>query len=289
MGMATADGMSYLLGRDIRMLGAAMRVITVDVLGYIAIGAIVGYVLGMLKPGRASGWVGVVAMLGGGGVWAVNDVLDQLVSQSPVTATVWASMLPAAVVLVAVLALLTVLIGRDGTTAASQGAVLLPIGRADWYVVAVLGVAVLGGGALRQQGLYATQSVMHGPLTVVVPTGLLPVVPGMAFPAQSRGGVLYAISERPSAGSTAADVAREHSALQESCYVYPIVSVAAGSVIESVCLPNGDGATTTHRYLLVNTAEGTTYTVSVSGAEMHTERVTAAWSEVLRRLTQPRK
>jgi hypothetical protein len=266
-----------------------MSVITVDVLVYVAIGAVIGYVLGMLKPGRAAGWVGVVALLGGGGVWAVNDVLDQLVSQSPVTGAVWVSMVPAALVLVAVLALVTVLIRRGGTTAVSQGAVLLPIGRADWYVVVLLGVTVLGGGALRQQGLDATQSVTHGPLTVVVPTGLLPVVPGMAFPAHSRGGVLYAIGERPSAGSAAADVAREHIALQESCYIYPIVSVAAGSVIESVCLPRGDGAVTTHGYLLVNKAEGTTYTVSVSGAEIYTERVTAAWSEVLRRLTQPRK
>jgi RsiW-degrading membrane proteinase PrsW (M82 family) len=289
MGMATADGMSYLFGRDIRLLGSAMSVITVDVLVYIAIGAVVGHVLGMIKPGRAAGWVGVIAVLGGGGVWAVNDVLDQLISQSPVTRTVWASMVPAALVLVAVLALVTVLIRRGMTIAASQSDVLLPVGRADWYVAAVLGTALLAGGALRLQGLDATRSVVHGPLTVVVPKGLLPVVPGMAFPAQSNGGVLYAIGERPSAGSATADVAREQNSLMENCYVYPAVPGEAWSVLESVCLPSGSGASATHEYLLVLTSAGTTYTVSVSGAEQHAERVAVAWSDMVRRLTQPRK
>ena len=289
MGMATADGMSFLVHRDVIQLAAAMGMLMVDVLVYIAIGAIIGHVLGMIKPGRSAGWVVGLGILSTGGVWALNDFLDRVVVLSSLTRSVWSGMVPATGVTIVVLGLITILMRREAHADATPETNPLPITRADWWVVVAILAALVGGSVLRAQVQSATRIVTHGPLLVVFPGGLIPMQAVRALPAMSRNGVTYSVGERPSAGSAEIDVAREERALQGECHQYPNKQGEFGTVLEYVCLPSTDTASATHGYTLVTTAGTTTYTVRVVGDESNAPTVATAWSDVVRRLTHAGK
>jgi RsiW-degrading membrane proteinase PrsW (M82 family) len=289
MGMATADGITFLVARDVIQLAAAMGILMVYVLVYIAIGAIIGHVLAMIKPGRAPGWVVLVGLASTGGVWALNEFLDRVVVLSSLNQSTWSGMVPAAVVTVVVLALVTLLVRREARADALPNTSTLPVRRADWWVVLACIGALGGSSAVLMQVQSANRVVNHGPFVVMFPGGLIPKQAFRALPAVSRSGVVYSVAERPTAGTAEIDVLREERSLNDGCYRYPNTQISYGTVLEYVCLPSTGSGSVTHGYMLVATVGTTTYTVSVSGDESNAPAVANAWSDVVRRLTRSAK
>ncbi|MFM2031465.1 MAG: hypothetical protein RLZZ297_230 [Chloroflexota bacterium] len=285
MGMATSEGLAYLLTRSTTALAPALQVITVDALLLLAVGTLVGFVLSLLKLSTASPLFGALAVVGGGVVIAAGELLDGLVPVSPLGGPLWESLLPAMGVMAVVLALVTVLTGRQAAADETKATQNTAVGRADVPVVLLVVVTLLAGMYGQQRWLGATVVVQHGALAVSLPQGLIPQHSGVAYPARDRNGYSYALAQRPSAGSAAVDIERERAALASYCHVYPATETAQGTVLEYVCLPADDASDATHGYTLVSTDAQTTYTITVSAAAYQSLGLAETWGTLLATLT----
>lgn len=291
LGIATSEGITLVMSRAVRSYAAVVQIVSVDAMMAVAIGIVVGYVLGMIRPGRANGWLVVAGMLGGGLVWAMHDVARNTISGS-LTGNTMLTAIPSLVVMLIVFGLFSWLLTRAYATAADQNDMQLPAGRGDIPVAVVAVVVLVAALLLRGQMTYAGQVVAHGPFQVTMPRGMLPVTPGIAFPKQSLNGVQYNLQAQPSSGSLSKDTAHARLVRGATCRdanTTGEVQVSIGNtpamIQEYVCLPAAVGQDAIHGYQLFAVADGTLYSISVEGAERSAATVDTYWHELLARLT----
>lgn len=291
LGMATAEGISLVMGRAVRSYAAVVQIVSVDAMMAVAIGIVMGYVLGMIRPGRASGWVVIAGILGSGVVWAAHDVVRRIITTN-LTGNAMLSAIPSLVVMLIVFGLFSWLLARAYATATSQNDMQLSAGRGDIPVAIVTVVVIVVALLLRGQMSYAGRTIAHGPFAVTVPSGMLPVNPGIAFPQQHLNGVIYDLQAQPSSGSLSQDAARMRLIRGATCRdvgssgeTKTTIANTPAMIQEFVCLPNEVGQDVIHGYLILASADNTLYSISVTGAERSAATVDTYWHELLARLT----
>jgi len=291
LGIATAEGITLVMSRAVRSYAAIVQIVSVDAMLAVAIGIVMGYVLGMIRPGRASGWLIVVGVLGGGVVWAAHDVVRSTITTG-LNRHPMLSAIPSLVVMLVVFGLFSWLLTRAYANADTQNDMQLPVGRADIPVAIVAIVVIAAALMYRGQMVYAGKVVTHGPFTVTMPSGMLPVVPGAPYPQQTLNGIQYDLQAQPSSGDLNADSARIRLVRGAGCQdvgnvgeTSTTINTAVAQIQEYVCLPDDHGQDVTHWYQLVTIKDGTLYSISVSGAEKSASTVDTYWHEMMARLT----
>ena len=125
-----------------------------------------------------------------------------------------------------------------------------------------------------------------------MPSGMLPVTPGAAYPQQTLNGIQYDLQAQPSSGDLSADSARVRLVRGAGCQDVGNVGETKTSIQsttalihEYVCLPTSNGQDAIHGYQLLAIKDGTLYSISVSGAEKSASTVDTYWHEMIGRLT----
>ena len=290
LGMATAEGISLVMSRDIRSLAAVAQIATIDTIIFVAVGIVVGYVMGMIRPGQSSGWFMVAGLMGSGVVWVGHDWVRQLLVRSLVNEISLVRIVPSILVLVVVFGLFTWLLNRAYDTAHQQDNMQLAPGRGDVPVMLIAVVCLVSAVLLRDQSVYAGRVTTHGPLQVTMPRQLLPVNPGNPFPLVHLSGVQYDLQSTQSAGSLAEDAA--HARLLRGANCRDVskgeTNIAFGTVPaliqQYVCLPTATYAEAMRGYELITTKDNITYTYVVAGPEQSAATVELYWRELLSRI-----
>ena len=291
LGIATSEGISLVMGRAIRSYAAVVQIVSVDAMLAVAIGIVMGYVLGMLRPGRANGWLILVGVLGGGVVWASHDWVRSTITTG-LNSHPMLSAVPSLVVMLVVFGLFSWLLTRAYDNADTQNDMQLPVGRADLPVAIVAVVVIVAALMMRGQMVYAGKAVIHGPFTVTMPSGMLPVAAGAAYPQQTLNGIQYDLQAQPSSGDLSADAARVRLVRGAGCQdvgsageTKTSINNVVAQIQEYVCLPADKGQDVMHGYQLLAIKDGTLYTISVAGAEKSAATVDTYWHEMVARLT----
>ena len=284
MGVATAEGFGLLVLQDVRELTNGLTLLTIDVALYVTIGTVVGYCVGLLKPGQSHGRVGSVLVIVVAAVMALSGYLHRVLPMGTPGASVWLRLLPVAIVYVAVLCGVSVLLRRIKDTLPTSMPDGRLIGRADAYVGVTVIVLVLFA-VLVMNTRHQPISVTHGPNSFVLPKGMIPVFPRMAYPVQSQNGVRYTIAQRPSTGTHTDDVSREVRMDRGKCYQYAQQQYSYGTALEYVCLPERIDGSVLHGYTLVTTDRGQTYTISLTAGERRADVLRNAWESLLSSIT----
>jgi RsiW-degrading membrane proteinase PrsW (M82 family) len=280
MGVATADGFALLILQDVNELTNVLTLHTIDVAIYVTIGTVVGYCIGLLKPGTSHGRVGVLLVITVAAAMAFNGYLQQVLPMSTPGASIWLRLAPVALVYVSVLCGMSLLLRRIQDRPVTTNTEVSTVGRADGYVLGSVFVLVLFAAiviSLRHQPALVT----HGPYSFALPTGMLPVFPKMSYPVQGQNGVRYSIAQRPSTGRHAEDVSREALVDRGECHQYAQQKNPYGTALEYVCLPERIDGSVMHGFTLVTTDRGQTYTLSLTAGEGRAQILRKAWKEVL--------
>lgn len=291
LGVSTAEGITLVLGRAVRSYAAVVQIVAVDAMLVVALAIVVGYVIGMIRPGRANGWLMIAGLLGGGVVWAAHDFVRRTItidlSSHPMLAAI-----PSLVVMLAVFGLFSWLLARAYANADTTNDMQLPVGRADIPVAIVTVVVLVVALVLRGDMVYAGKVVSHGPLSVTMPSGMLPVTPGAAYPQQNLSGVQYDLQAQPSSGDLSTDAARIRLVRGAACRDIGLtgetrtsINQTVAVIQEYVCLPSTSGMDAVRGYQLLVAKDGTLYTVAVTGAERSASTVETYWREMLARLS----
>jgi RsiW-degrading membrane proteinase PrsW (M82 family) len=291
LGMATAEGISLVMSRDIRSLAAVSQIATIDTVIFVAVGIVVGFVMGMIRPGKSSGWIMIAGLLGSGVVWVGHDWVRQLLVRGLVAESGLIRVLPSIVVMVVVFGLFTWLLNRAYDTAPQQDNMQLPAGRGDMPVVILAVVCLLAAVMVRDQFIYTGHITAHGPLQVTLPRQMLPMRPGKPFPQVHMSGVQYDLQSAPSAGNLAQDAARVRLLRGANCrdVTQGETTIAIGAmpamIQEYVCLPTATETDVQHSYQLIATVDKMTYSIVVTGPEKSATTVALYWQELLSRIT----
>ncbi|MFN5928720.1 MAG: hypothetical protein ACK45X_11465 [Roseiflexaceae bacterium] len=291
LGVATAEGIVLVVGRTVRSYAAIVQIVAVDAMLVVALAIVVGYILGMIRPGRANGWLMVVGLIGGGVVWAAHDMVRRTVTVD-LNSHPMLSAVPSLVIMLVVFGLFSVLLTRAYANADTTNDMQLPIGRADIPVAIVTVVVIVIALVLRGDMVYAGKVVSHGPLRVTIPGGMLPVTPGAAYPQQNLNGIQYDVQVQPSSGDLSTDAARVRLVRGAACRDMGLagetrtsINQTVAVIQEYVCLPSESGADAVRGFQLLVAKDGTLYTVSVAGAERSASTVETYWREMLARLS----
>lgn len=287
LGVAIADGLALVSASDMRGMAALSATITVDTLLMIAIGMVVGFALGGLKPGALPGYVVALALVGSGVLWWVHDVLRVVMVLEALQASSIRQLLPGLLVALAVLAAFAWLM-RQGRLDASDSTDAQQYRRGDWWAIGVLiGVGVLAMSIHSQPG-GGDRVVIHGPLRLVVPQQSFPERIGQEFPIRSVTGVRYVLTSEPTTATLAQAMAKQNLQRGGQC-----VSLTAGAeqymqvgqydagIQEYVCLPQtGDrDAYYGHELLLID--GGTLYGVHLEGSARKVDVLEQSWQALL--------
>jgi hypothetical protein len=290
LGMATAEGIRLVMSRDIRSLAAVAQLATVDTVIFVAIGIVIGFVMGMIRPGQSSGWVMVAGLVGSGVVWVGHDWVRQLLVRGLVNEVGLVRILPSILVMVVVFGLFTWLLNRAYDTAHQQDDMQLAPGRGDVPVLIIAVVCVVSAVLMHDQFVYAGRVKPHGPLHVTMPRQLLPINPGNPFPLVHLSGVQYDLQSTQSVGSLTQDAARARLLRGANCRDVSKgeTNIAFGTVPaliqQYVCLPTATDAEVMHGYELITTKDNITYSIVVAGPEQSAATVEMYWYELLSRI-----
>lgn len=291
LGMATSEGIALIMERNVRSYAAVVQIVAVDAMLAIAVAIVMGYVLGMIRPGRASGWYVVVGLVGGGLVWAMHDIVRRTITAG-LNSHPMLSAIPSLVVMLVVFGLFSWLLTRAYANADTQIDMQLPAGRADLPAAIVAVVLVAATLAMSGQMVYTGKVVSHGPFAITMPNGMLPVTPGADFPQQSFSGIQYDAQVQPSSGDLSTDAARVRLVRGAACRdvgmtgeTRTTINKTVAVIQEYVCLPAEGGRDAVRGYQLLAISDGSLYTISVSGAEKSAATVDSYWREMLARLS----
>jgi hypothetical protein len=291
LGMATAAGISLVMSRDIHSLAAISQIATIDTVIYVAVGIVVGFVMGMIRPGQSSGWMMVAGILGSGVVWVGHDWVRQVLVRGIVNESGLTRILPSILVMVVVFGLFTWLLNRAYDTAHHQDNMQLAPGRGDVPVVLIAVVCLVGAVLMRDQFVYAGRVTTHGPFQVTMPRQMLPMNIGRPFPLMHLSGVQYDLQSTQSAGSLRQDAAQSRLLRGANCrdVTQGETNIAIGTVPamiqEYVCLPTTTAGEVERGYQLIATVDKTAYRIVVTGPEQSATTVALYWQELLSRIT----
>jgi RsiW-degrading membrane proteinase PrsW (M82 family) len=290
LGMATAEGISLVMSRDIHSLAAVAQIATVDTVIFVAVGIVVGFVMGMIRPGQSSGWVIVAGLVGSGVVWVGHAWVRQLLVRGLGNEIGLMHIVPSILVMVVVFGVFTWLLNRAYDTAHQQDNMQLAPGRGDVPVVLIAVVCLVGAVLMRDQFVYAGRVTTHGPFQVTMPRQMLPMHIGRPFPLVHLSGVQYDLESAQSAGSLAQDAAHARLLRGENCrdVTKGETNIEIGTVTaliqEYVCLPMTTSADVIRGYQLITTVDQTTYSIVVTGPEQSAATVDMYWHELLSRI-----
>ena len=124
LGLGIAANLSYIFGLGTVSIGVGTLQVIVTSLAYATFGALVGYFLGLIKPGGAPGWYAGAGVLVAGVVHGLYDYVTSLFgnSGSSLSYNPWPALISTAVFAALVFAVVFGLIQRSvGRTATTEG------------------------------------------------------------------------------------------------------------------------------------------------------------------------
>jgi RsiW-degrading membrane proteinase PrsW (M82 family) len=123
LGLGIAANLTYLMENGTISLGIGTLTIIVTSLAYATFGAMVGYFLGLIKPGGAPGWYAGLGVLIAGTVHGVFDYLTGQFSFGGFTYNPWPALIATAIFAIVVFGFVFVLMQRSiGQSTAAKGA-----------------------------------------------------------------------------------------------------------------------------------------------------------------------
>jgi RsiW-degrading membrane proteinase PrsW (M82 family) len=287
LGVATADGLALVLASDMRGLAALSATVTVDTLLMVAIGMVVGFALGGLKPGQMPGFTVAIALVGSGVLWWFHDVLRVVIVLDSLRLSSIRQLLPGLLVALGVLATFAWLM-RQGRITHTADVSQAAYQRGDWWAIGVLtGVIILAMGIHGQPG-GDDRVVIHGPLQLVVPQQSFPERIGEVFPLRTVTGVRYdAFSESTTAtlSQKTAQMNLQRGAqcvsLNAGAEQYVTIGQNEGVIQEYVCLPGPGERDATYGYELLLIDEQTLYGVRLEGNARKASELEQSWQALL--------
>ena len=287
LGLATADGLALVLASEMRGLAALAATVTVDTLLMVAMGMVVGFALGGLKPGQMPGFAVAAALVGSGVLWWLHDVLRVVIVLDSLRLSSIRQLVPGLLVALVVLAAFAWLLrqGRaDVATDTPQGAYQ----RGDWWAIGVLIAGVLiAVGILGQPG-EGNRVVIHGPLQLVVPQQAFPEQVGADFPLRTVTGLRYDAFSEPTTATLAQELAKMNlvrgaqcASLTAGAEQYVTVGQSTGVIQEYACLPQAGGRAVVYGYELLTIDGQTLYGVRLEGATQSNDKLVEAWQALL--------
>ncbi len=122
LGLGIAANLTYLTENGTISLGIGTLTIIVTSLAYATFGAMVGYFLGMIKPGGAPGWYAGVGVLVAGVIHGVFDYLTSQFSFGGITYNPWPALVATSIFAIVVFAIVFTLMQRStGQETAAKG------------------------------------------------------------------------------------------------------------------------------------------------------------------------
>jgi protease PrsW len=123
LGLGIAANLTYITENGTISLGVGTLTIIVNSLAYATFGAMVGYFLGMIKPGGAPGWYAGVGVLVAGAVHGLFDFLTSQFSFGGITYNPWPALIATAIFAVIIFAVIFTLMQRSvGQATVAKGA-----------------------------------------------------------------------------------------------------------------------------------------------------------------------
>lgn len=287
LGVATADGLALVWASEMRGLAALAATVTVDTLLLVAIGMIVGFALGGMKPGQMPGFAVAVSLLGSGLLWWLHDVLRVVIVLDSLQLSSIRQLVPGLLVALGVLAAFAWLM-RQGRAAPPTAATEAPPQRGDWWAIGALVGAVILAMVSHGQPGGDGRVVIHGPLQLVVPQQSFPEQIGETFPLRTVTGMRYdAFSEATTATLSQAMAqmnlrrGAQCASLTAGAEQYVAVGQNEAVIQEYVCLPQVGERDAMHGYELLLVDGQTLYGVRLESAAHKADDLAQAWQTLL--------
>jgi len=287
LGVATADGLALVMAAEMRGLAALAATVTVDTLLLVAIGMVVGFALGGMKPGRMPGFALALAVAGSGVLWWLHDVLRAVIVFDSLRLSSVRQLVPGLLVALGVLVTFAWLLrqGRaDVATDTPQGAYQ----RGDWWAIGVLVGAVILAMVSHGQPGGGDRVVIHGPLQLVVPQQSFPERTGAVFPLRTVTGVRYDAFSESTTATLAQKTAQMNlqrgaqcASLNAGTEQYVTVGGSVAVIQEYVCLPRPGELGATYGYELLLIDAQTLYGVRLEGDVRKTDELAQSWQAFL--------
>lgn len=123
LGLGIAANLTYLTEGGTISLGIGTLTIIINSLAYATFGAMVGYFLGMIKPGGAPGWYAGVGVLVAGVVHGIFDYIVSIFPSTGLNYNPWPALIATAIFAVIIFAIVFTLMQRSvGQATAAKGA-----------------------------------------------------------------------------------------------------------------------------------------------------------------------